>query len=469
MKKLAKMILSVFLAVALGVFTPRSLHAVTDEDFERDPDYYAQLCVSRGLTDEQKATCKLYSAYIERKISAVKESIEGTKSEISSIEARLDEIDAQIRSLQTKIDGLNTQITLIEEQIVTLTANIEQLKIEIEQRNIRIDELNNQIMDRMVNIQPFVSLNKYIEFIMGATDFTDLLRRTSAVNEIMEYDTGQIKLLEEEKEKLRLDMEELQETKNDLSQKENLLKETLQTVKDAKAEQVRMYDIAKQQQEALMIQLREQQSLSEELNTKIREIAESLSYIPPSSGLIYPVNGYFWISGGCPTYYPGGTTEHKGVDFAASMGTPIVAVANGVIAMTSDGYPNWGYIGDYVGTPSGGGNSILEIFQVNGETYAIYYNHMMAGHYVSVGDVVSQGQALGRVGSSGNASGPHTHIDLFYLGSISIQQALNDLTWSISFGAGWGLSGMCDRKGYAPCRLNPQNTFNVYYGFEYYP
>ncbi|MBQ1385281.1 MAG: hypothetical protein IIY75_00590, partial [Erysipelotrichales bacterium] len=209
MKKLAKMILSVFLAVALGVFTPRSLHAVTDEDFERDPEYYAQLCVSRGLTDEQKATCKLYSAYIERKIGAVKESIEGTKSEISSIEARLDEIDAQIRSLQTKIDGLNTQITLIEEQIVTLTANIEQLKIEIEQRNIRIDELNNQIMDRMVNIQPFVSLNKYIEFIMGATDFTDLLRRTSAVNEIMEYDTGQIKLLEEEKEKLRLDMEEL--------------------------------------------------------------------------------------------------------------------------------------------------------------------------------------------------------------------------------------------------------------------
>ncbi len=467
MKRLLKALLALAVVFSFALCPQRELYAVDDSDFEANEDYYAELCVKVGLSEEEKTTCKLYSNYVSRKVSSVKDSIEETKNAITSIEGRLEQIGNIISQLQSQIDELNAQIDIIEEQIIAITDNIESLQIEIEDRNRRIDELNNQIMERMVNIQPFVSLNKYIEFIMGATDFTDLLRRTSAINEIMDYDTNQIKLLEEEKEKLRKDMEELQLQKNTLNEKEELLQSTLNTVKEAKDEQVRLYDLAKAEQDALQIQLREQQRISDELADQLDEIANSIQYIAPSGGLIYPVGGHFWISGGCPTYYPGGTTEHKGVDFAADMGAPVVAVANGVIALTSDGYANWGYIGNYVGTPSGGGNAILEIFQINGETYAIYYNHMMAGHYVSVGDVVTQGQQLGRVGSSGNASGPHTHIDMFYLGNISVQQALNDLRWSISFGAGWGISGMCDRKGYAPCRLNPQDVFHVYYGFEY--
>jgi len=86
---------------------------------------------------------------------------------------------------------------------------------------------------------------------------------------------------------------------------------------------------------------------------------------------------------------------HKGVDYAASSGTPIKATGNGKIVHRSK--------------KGGYGNTI--IIQ-HGSTYNTLYAHMSKYRGgLKVGSKVKQGQTIGYVGMSGLATGPHLHYE----------------------------------------------------------
>jgi hypothetical protein len=85
---------------------------------------------------------------------------------------------------------------------------------------------------------------------------------------------------------------------------------------------------------------------------------------------------------------------HTGLDFAAPSGTPIYAIANGVIT-------DAGYDGSY-------GNKTVETLPDGTE---IWYCHQTTIG-VSVGDKVIQSSQIGTVGSTGHTTGPHVHIEV---------------------------------------------------------
>jgi murein DD-endopeptidase MepM/ murein hydrolase activator NlpD len=82
---------------------------------------------------------------------------------------------------------------------------------------------------------------------------------------------------------------------------------------------------------------------------------------------------------------------HLGVDYAAPTGTPVVAVADGVVVSAG-----W----------AGGGGRQVRIRHASGfESYYLHLSSFAKG--VKAGARVSQGQLIGRVGSTGTATGPH--------------------------------------------------------------
>ena len=85
---------------------------------------------------------------------------------------------------------------------------------------------------------------------------------------------------------------------------------------------------------------------------------------------------------------------HTGLDFAAPTGTPIFAVANGVISDT-------GFDGAY-------GNKTVETLPDGTE---IWYCHQ-SSIGVTVGEKVVQSATIGAIGSTGNVTGPHVHIEV---------------------------------------------------------
>ncbi len=86
---------------------------------------------------------------------------------------------------------------------------------------------------------------------------------------------------------------------------------------------------------------------------------------------------------------------HRGVDYAAPMGTPIRAVADGKVVS--------------LGTQNGYGNVIV---LQHGDTYSTLYGHMSRfARGLGRGAFVQQGETIGFVGKSGLATGPHLHYE----------------------------------------------------------
>lgn len=91
-----------------------------------------------------------------------------------------------------------------------------------------------------------------------------------------------------------------------------------------------------------------------------------------------------------------GHKKHKGIDFAADIGTPIYAAAAGVVADAG-----WGT----------GYGLRTKIDHDHLGDYTTLYAHMSRS-YVKTGDVVRQGQLIGLIGNTGRSTGPHLHFEL---------------------------------------------------------
>lgn len=89
-----------------------------------------------------------------------------------------------------------------------------------------------------------------------------------------------------------------------------------------------------------------------------------------------------------------GSTNHKGVDFAAPEGTNVRASASGIVT--------------FAGRQGGYGLRVVIRHDEDTETT---YSHLSTIS-VSVGQKVTQGQIIGEVGSTGNSSGPHLHFEV---------------------------------------------------------
>ena len=111
-----------------------------------------------------------------------------------------------------------------------------------------------------------------------------------------------------------------------------------------------------------------------------------------------PVNGARLSSAFGMRKHPidGYNKMHKGTDFAAPMGTPIMASGNGVVTRA-----RW----------CGGGGNCIKI--KHNTTYETIYAHMKNfARGIKEGVRVRQGQIIGYVGSTGNSTGPHLHYEV---------------------------------------------------------
>ena len=115
---------------------------------------------------------------------------------------------------------------------------------------------------------------------------------------------------------------------------------------------------------------------------------------PPGIYLQWPCPGYSYISAGWEGY-PG----HKGLDMAASFGTPIYAAASGTVIMAND-EDEWGNSWGYY----------VSIY--HNSSYSTLYAHC-ASLTVESGQWVNQGELIGYVGLTGNTSGYHLHFEVY--------------------------------------------------------
>jgi murein DD-endopeptidase MepM/ murein hydrolase activator NlpD len=126
--------------------------------------------------------------------------------------------------------------------------------------------------------------------------------------------------------------------------------------------------------------------------------------MPAGSAVRWPFPGSTRLSDGFgPRAAPceGCSTFHKGLDLLPGEGTPVHAIANGVVREVS-AYDDGGL-----------GVHVVLDHTVDGRLVSSVYAHFQAGSLaVGVGESVAVGQQLGTVGTTGQSTGPHLHLEI---------------------------------------------------------
>ena len=136
----------------------------------------------------------------------------------------------------------------------------------------------------------------------------------------------------------------------------------------------------------------------EKLNVLIEEVTDQLKVLdakPDKSPALGKLSSKF---GYRKSPFTGRTQFHKGIDIANSGGTEITAAGTGIV--TFSGYS------------SGYGNTIIIS---HGYDYRTVYSHNKE-NLVKVGQRVSKGESIAKMGSTGKSTGPHLHFEIHYKG-----------------------------------------------------
>ncbi|HZX80176.1 MAG TPA: M23 family metallopeptidase [Lysobacter sp.] len=134
------------------------------------------------------------------------------------------------------------------------------------------------------------------------------------------------------------------------------------------------------------------------LDTLLTDRALALSAVPSRE----PVVGSYITSGFGLRADPivGGGEFHKGIDFSANTGDPVLAVADGVVS--------------FVGERSGYGNTV-EIDHGNGYVTRYAHNSRLVRRN---GELVRAGEEIAKAGSTGRSTGAHVHLEVWQDGRV---------------------------------------------------
>ncbi len=382
-KKFISLLLSVAVAMTMTlstVMTPLAAASVSD--------------LRQKLQEQQAA------------LEKVNQQLKEAQSDKADAQALKTQLEQQKSLLLSQIGTLTEQIGGLDNEIVNKQDEINQKQQEVDQKQAEYDQRWADFKDRMRAMQR-LNDGGSIALLSSATNLYQLLTFATTLEQIVSKDEEICQQLEDEHTQLEQQRAELEQAKADLEATKadyEAQKAALNSATSELAENISQTDESISKAEA------EEQALKEaqiEANKKVDEAAKELDAALNAANQAYgnasiqcsldfgrPLATYKYVS----CYFGG--NGHRGTDYAAPGGTEIYAVSGGVVTAAAYHY-SWGY---YVQVYHGKDD--------NGNSYSTLYAHMNSAPIVSVGQSVSKGQTLGYVGSTGNSTGNHLHLEM---------------------------------------------------------
>ena len=300
-------------------------------------------------------------------------------------------------TLSQKISLMNTQLNSLNSQISSMNTEIYSMETEITEKEKEIEE-NWELFKARLRAIYMTDDTSYIATVLGAGSYSDMLMKSEALKRISEHDNALIDSLKDDIKTIEENKAEIEENKSSVVSMQGIAQNQLSELDAAYAEselalnhmkdQESQYnkDIAAIQKEKEAV-MREIEAIINQNNSEGTVSTTTWTWPVPSSRYI---TSYFNSLDAIRDY-----RSHTGIDIAAPVDTPIVAANSGtVIAVITNYTPGVGY-GKYVMIDHGS------------NVYTIYAHCNSISAYV--GQVVSAGQVIAYVGTTGNSSGYHLH------------------------------------------------------------
>lgn len=360
-------------------------------------------------------TAVLVLSVISPVLAVSQAEIDALKNKQSAIAASKKELQGQIASLDTEMTSLmerksaldqqnemtQQEIELINEQIDLYDQLIEQKAKELEDAEKALEEQKDALRVRMRAMEENGKLS-YISILLNASDFTDMLSRLDCISSIMERDNqleDQYEAAKDNVAAVKADYEATQESQKVIRTELEAKKAELEAdIEEASALITKLEADIEQYKAEYAASEAQQAEISKQIDEMVAALeAQQAGNIQGTGSYIWPLPGYLPGSAYGWRLHPilGVMKFHAGEDIGAPSGTPILASDSGTVVIS--GYNAGGY-GNYVTISHGNGRVTL-------------YGHMTS-RAVASGDVVTQGQVIGYVGSTGMSTGPHLHFEV---------------------------------------------------------
>lgn len=351
--------------------------------------------------------------------------------DIAKLEEEIKQYQSQLDGLGKQKDSLNVSIKQLDLTRKKLVADIAVTQNKIDKTSLKIKELGLQINDKQsiisnnvnamsMNIRQTNELEQdnVLATLLSESDFTiiwnDIDNMTAVSNKIREM-TVEVKLIKGELEDTR---KETTDAKNELVRLKSKLADQKKIVDQNTAEKKKLLAQTKNSETAYQKLLKNRLAKKDAFEKELRDYESQLQYVldpsklPKGGVLSWPLD-YVYVTqvfgkteAGKRLYANG---SHNGTDFRASVGTPVKAMSDGVVAGT--------------------GNTDTQCPGVSfGRFVLIKYNNGLAstfGHLslikVNVGDNVSRGQIVGYSGNTGYSTGPHLHVSVYAKDAVEVK------------------------------------------------
>lgn len=353
--------------ILLFILFPKTI--IGDEDLEKE----------KKILDNLKSNLK----NIESKLKETENYKFTILGELEEIEKNIKDVSLKISDLQKKIRNKKDDIQLTENKI-----SLTQLEIE-KDKNYLSDKIF--LIYKIKNEPP-------LEIYFSSKTITDLLNRINLINILIRSNKEILDILKLKEQNLLEEKSKLEKEKSEL---ESFLKETISLEESLKIEEdkrSKLLNNIKANEEKYKNEISNIQKEIENQEKKIEEIikkAELAKKLPDVGNIIWPVIGPIVSPFGTrihPIY--GKWMFHSGADIDAETGTPVKAVAEGIII-----YADW--LGSYG----------IVVFIKHGSNITTVYAHLKY-FVVEVNQYVKQGDIIGYVDNTGLSTGPHLHFEI---------------------------------------------------------
>ncbi len=370
------------------------------------------------------ATAATSMSSLQNKLDKLSQSIVQHKKELSNAKKKEQAAKALESELKEKVTVVQSQISVLKGQIAEVQNSIGLKEQEIAAKEQQITEKEAEIADQWGDFKQHMAAMQELRdggsvaMLSAVNDLYELLTFNEVMQDISIKDTEILDNMKNAKEALESDKltlesqrSELQSKKADLDAQNSQMRAKQSELNSSVAAAQMSAAEAQQAQKDAQAAIESDEMNYEAVKKQIQKMIAAAAASKPTlsfTGFICPLKSYSRISseyGWRKNPVTGVNKLHAGTDFAAPGGTPIHAAASGYVQVA--GWSSGGY-GNYV--------IIYHGKMSDGNQYSTLYGHMRSVA-TSAGKYVQQGEVIGYVGSTGNSTGNHLHLEVWKGGS----------------------------------------------------
>ena len=332
---------------------------------------------------------------------------------VGQLEKELEEKQKELEDNQNKKALTEQEMRDIKSNLKVIQNNISQITTETAELEKEIIELNKQIEKKQEEIKKIISYfqvssgeSAYLEYVMGAEDFTDFIYRSAVTEQMTSYNNSliddynaTIKANEDKKAELAQKKEELKEQQSAMKAEYKKLDKQLSVYT---SDEMVITDAVRSLKETIQVYKDKGCKTDDDIETCGKNIlpATTAFYRQLQSGYVTSWYGYRDCSDSRVS------CGHNGIDLSTGgENIPVYSIGTGVVAMIPE-------------RSSCGGNMVFVHHKLtNGNTYTSVYMHLYTIN-VSVGQTVTKDTVIGIMGGGWTtpwdycSTGAHSHLGL---------------------------------------------------------